>query len=56
MNVGVHGEDVRTLAALAESGALRPVIDRTFSLEQICDAHALVDSGHKRGAVVVRMS
>ncbi|MBZ5713819.1 NAD(P)-dependent alcohol dehydrogenase [Nannocystis pusilla] len=52
----VHGEDVRTLAALAESGALRPVIERTFSLEQIRDAHALVDAGHKRGAVVVRVS
>ncbi|MDC0669376.1 zinc-binding dehydrogenase [Nannocystis radixulma] len=56
LNLGVHGEDVRTLAALAESGALRPVIDRTFSLEQIRDAHALVDSGRKRGAVVVRVS
>lgn len=54
--VGENGEDVRTLAALAESGALQPVIDRTFSLEQIRDAHALVDSGRKRGAVIVRVS
>lgn len=53
---GERSEDVRTLAALAESGALRPVIDHTFSLEQIRDAHARVDSGRKRGAVVVQVT
>jgi NADPH:quinone reductase-like Zn-dependent oxidoreductase len=38
---------------LVDARALRPVIDRTFSLDQITEAHALVDSGRKRGAVVV---
>jgi NADPH:quinone reductase-like Zn-dependent oxidoreductase len=45
--------DLAHVVALAENGALRPVIDRTFAFDQIVSAHALVDSGRKRGAVVV---
>jgi NADPH:quinone reductase-like Zn-dependent oxidoreductase len=41
------------LAQLAESGALRPVIDRVFSFEQMREAHAYVDTGRKKGSVVV---
>lgn len=33
---------------------LTVVIDRTFPLDQIRDAYQLVDSGHKRGNVIVR--
>lgn len=46
-------EDLRALAELAEQGAYRPLIDRTFRLDQIVEAHRLVDSGRKRGNVVV---
>jgi NADPH:quinone reductase-like Zn-dependent oxidoreductase len=49
-------EDLRFLAAMAESGAFRPVIDSVHSLAAIADAHARVDSGRKRGSVVVRVS
>jgi NADPH:quinone reductase-like Zn-dependent oxidoreductase len=38
---------------LAAADAIAPVIDRTYSLEQIRDAHAYVDTKRKRGAVVV---
>lgn len=48
-----RAEDLLFLAALAESGQFTPVIDRTYSLAQIADAHAYVDSGHKRGNVVI---
>ncbi|WP_394554988.1 NAD(P)-dependent alcohol dehydrogenase [Agromyces sp. MMS24-JH15] len=44
------------LAALAESGVLRPVIDRTYAFDEIVDAHRYVDTGHKRGNVVVLVS
>jgi NADPH:quinone reductase-like Zn-dependent oxidoreductase len=43
------------LAKLAASGALKPVIDRVFGFEQMRDAHAYVDTGRKRGSVVVRV-
>jgi NADPH:quinone reductase-like Zn-dependent oxidoreductase len=41
------------LLGLAEEGALRPVIDRVYRLEQMTAAHAYVEAGHARGAVVV---
>ncbi|WP_308798865.1 NAD(P)-dependent alcohol dehydrogenase [Agromyces silvae] len=44
------------LAALAEDGVLRPVIDRTYALDDIVDAHRYVDSGRKRGSVVVTLA
>lgn len=40
---------------LHSRGALRPVIGATFALEHIEKAHALAESGHKRGSVVVVM-
>ncbi len=46
-------EDLQTLAALASAGLYQPVIDRVFSFADLPEAHALVDSGHKRGSVVV---
>lgn len=48
-----RAEDVRHLAQLAAEGRCRAVIDSTYPLERIVDAHRRVDSGHKRGSVVV---
>jgi NADPH:quinone reductase-like Zn-dependent oxidoreductase len=48
-----RNEDLVFLGTLAESGALRPVIDRIYPLSRIVDAHAHVDTGHKRGSVVI---
>jgi len=48
--------DLRLLRDLVEAGAIRPVIDRTFPLEQAAEAHRLVDGGHKRGNAVLRVA
>lgn len=47
-------EDVRLLVQLAETGAFRPVIDSVLPFSEIAQAHARVESGRKRGSVVVR--
>ncbi len=44
------------LRDLATSGETRPVIDRTYVLDDMVEAHRHVDSGHKRGNVVVAVA
>ncbi len=49
-------EHLLFLKQLAEAGQFRPVIDQVFSLERIAEAHARVDSGRKKGSVVITVS
>ena len=51
----VSHEDLAGLSRLAEEGEFRPVIDRTFDLDDVVEAHRYVDSGRKRGNVVLRI-
>jgi NADPH:quinone reductase-like Zn-dependent oxidoreductase len=48
-------ENLPILADLAAAGEFRPVIDRSFPFAEIVEAHRHVDSGRKRGNVVVVM-
>lgn len=48
--------DMEYLADLAEKGVFRPVIDSEWALDQAADAHRRVDSGRKRGNVILRIS
>lgn len=51
----VRAADLLLLRALAESGAFKPVIDRTYPFARIADAHAYVDTGRKKGNVVISL-
>lgn len=49
-------DDLVELVELVERGAFTPLIDSIFAFEDLPAAHARVDSGHKRGSVVVVLS
>ena len=44
------------VARLASEGVLRPVIDRVYRFEDAADAHSYVDTGRKRGSVVLALA
>ncbi len=46
-------EDLILLNEIAESGNIKPVIDRTYPLEKIIEAHQYVESGRKAGNVAI---
>ncbi|QSB03323.1 zinc-binding dehydrogenase [Methylomonas sp. EFPC1] len=50
-----RAEDLRLLAKLAEEGAFIPVINRLYPFEQIAEAHSYVDTGRKKGNVIITL-
>ena len=49
------GEQLRQIAALIESGAIRPIVDKVFPFTSTNEAMAYVESGRAKGKVVIKV-
>ena len=53
--VHADGEQLRKIAGLVESGAITPLVDKVFRLEEVRDALAYSESGRATGKVVIKI-
>src|SRR5467141_2984456 len=53
--VHADGEQLREIARLVESGAITPLVDKVFRLDEVRDALAYSESGRATGKVVIKV-
>lgn len=49
-------EHLELLRELFEKGMYKVTIDRTYTMDQVIDAHRYVDTGRKKGNVVLKIA
>ena len=47
------GDDLAHVGRLVEAGTVTPVIDRTYTFEDLADALLHLETGHARGKIVI---
>ena len=50
------GEQLEQIGALMDQGIIKPILDKTFSLEAAAEAVSHVESGRAVGKVVIRVA
>jgi NADPH:quinone reductase-like Zn-dependent oxidoreductase len=53
--VRADGEQLREITRLVESGAIEPVVDKVYPLEQVREALAYSESGRATGKVIIKV-
>jgi len=53
MMADANGKDLTVLADMMQTGKLKPVIDRTYKLDQVPEAIRYLEEGHARGKVII---
>jgi NADPH:quinone reductase-like Zn-dependent oxidoreductase len=53
--VRADGEQLREIARLVEAGAIAPLVDKVYSLDEVRDALAYSESGRATGKVVIKV-
>ncbi len=51
----VSYDNLAFLLDLTQSGKFKPVIDRVYPLEQMVKAHKYVETGHKKGNIIIKL-